>query len=123
MRKTIKRFVAVASLALLTAQAWAAAPADLIGTWKANPTEVSLGGSFEFRSNGTFSIKPDTMAEGVGKYDFDGQILTMRLDSSPQFPVEGAVQFTNQNTKMFIQFTKGPAQEFVKVTAQPKKTK
>lgn len=111
---------AVAAALLFASSQWVAAAGspDLVGTWKAPRTENSLGGTLLFRADGTFSIKPDTMAEGTGKYEFDGQFLTLRLDSSPAFPSESVVRFSDKKTKAFIQFTKGPAQEFVKVPAK-----
>ena len=99
------------------------ANAQLVGQWATKQSPVALGGSAEFRADGTFVLRPDGSGDAPGKYTLEGNRLVMRLDSSPQFPAEGIVEFANKNQKMVIQYAKGPAQEFNRVTQKKKAAK
>jgi len=100
------------AIALLLALPGWAADNLLIGKWAAKQSPVALGGTADFKADGTFALHPDGAGEALGTYTFDGSRLVMRLNSSPQFPAEGIVQFQNKGNSMRIQYANGPAQEF-----------
>lgn len=109
------------SCLVLSFIAMAAEAHPIVGYWKAPQASVTLGGTAHFRSNGTFTLTPEGSGPATGKYELDGDHLVMRLDSSPQFPAEGVVEWLNKGRTMRIQFIKGPAQEFNRYS--PKKGK
>lgn len=112
----MKKFLAVLMAAALFPLAVQAE--SLVGHWTAKRSAVALGGVAEFRDDGSFSLQPDGAGAAEGKYTLEGNRLVMRLNSSPQFPAEGIVEFSKKGSAMSIQYAKGPAQEFTRTTVK-----
>lgn len=116
MKKTLL-LVLVAIMAPLSANA-AGEVGSLVGAWQAKKSASALGGTAEFRKDGTFTLTPDGAGAAEGKYTLDGDHLVLRLNSSPQFPADGVIEFADKGGTLRIQYAKGPNQEFSRLTSK-----